>query len=265
MPTIFKVALHGGLGNQLFQYFFASIKAGQQAPADIHLITDFLGLYSSPRSVELHPLIEPRLSAGVRLSTAGLLPRARLPKVLKRITGREMALPIPGYGTIVDGYFQELAHYRTCPPPVMAEVLAQWRSPLRERLSLDIPGSGQLTHIRLGDFFNNPVTAREFAMRQLSAISGPTDLVTDQEDVLADELAKLNLSDHVRLLPSADMSAWDLIALMCRYESISTNGSTLAFWAAVLRGAQLHTTNNEHVAIWRLLGQATEKSNHGCK
>ena len=259
MPKIFKVVLHGGLGNQLFQYFFASIEAGKQAPADICLITDFLGRYSSPRSVELHPLIEPRLSEGVRLSAAGLLLRARLPKVLKRITGREMALPIPGYGTIVDGYFQELAHYRDCPPSVMAAVLAQWRSPLKGRLALDIPAVGRITHIRLGDFFNNPETARAFAARQLSAISGPTDLVTDQDDVLADELAKLDLSHHVRLLPSADMSAWDLMALMCRYESISTNGSTLAFWAAVIRGAQLHSTNQEHVAIWRLLGQATEK------
>lgn len=259
MPSIFKVALHGGLGNQLFQYFFASIKAGQQAQADIRLITDFLGHYSSPRSVELHPLIEPGLSEGVRLSTAGLLLRARLPKVLMRITGREMALPIPGYGTIVDGYFQELAHYRDCPPSVMSKVLAQWRSPLKERLALDIPGAGQITHIRLGDFFNNPEMAHTFAVRQLSAISGPTDLVTDQEEVLAEELAKLDLVHHVRLLPSANMSAWDLMALMCRYKSISTNGSTLAFWAAVFRRAQFHSTNQEHVAIWQLLGQATEK------
>lgn len=256
MPTIFRVALHGGLGNQLFQYFFASIKAGQQAPADIRLITDFLGRYSSPRSVELHPLIGPRLSNGVRLSTAGLLLRARLPKVLKRITGQEVALPLPVYGTIVDGYFQELQHYKNCPADVLAAELALWRRTLAERLSLNTLGRGRITHIRLGDFFNDREAAQSFAARQLSAISGPTDLVTDQEDVLADELAKLDLAHPVRLLPSADMSAWDLMALMCRYEAISTNGSTLAFWAAVIRGAQLQSTNQEHVAIWRLLLQA---------
>lgn len=260
MPAIFKVVLHGGLGNQLFQYFYASIKSGQQAPADICLITDFLERYISPRIFELHPLIESRLPESVRISTANLLLRARLPKLIKWITGREIALLIPGYGTIVDGYFQKLADYRDCPPSVMAAVLDQWRSILKEQLALDFSCTGQITHIRVGDFFNNTETARTFVARQLSAISSPTDLVTDQEDLLADELSKVHLAHPVRLLPSADMSAWDLMALLCRYEFISTNGSTLAFWASVIRGAQLHSTNQEHAAIWRLLVQATEKN-----
>jgi len=254
--------MHGGLGNQLFQYFFASTKTSQSRSNAMRLVTDFLGRYSSPRNIELLPLIESRLSDRLSLSNADALLRMRIPKLLKRITGREFVVSIPGYGLIVDGYFQELRNYKNCPGDVLAAELALWRSTLTQRLSLSLPGKGQITHIRLGDFFNDREAARSFAARQLSAISGPTDLVTDQEDVLADELAKLDLAHPVRLLPSADMSAWDLMALMCRYETISTNGSTLAFWAAVIRGAQLKSTNQEHVAIWRLLLQAEGEGEH---
>lgn len=252
------VVLHGGLGNQLFQYFHTCALAAQSRNAEIRLITNFLARYSSPRNIELLPFIESRLSDRLSLSNADALLRMRIPKLLKRITGRELVVSIPGYGVIVDGYFQEFGHFKSCPANVLAAELTQWRRTLAERLSLDTPGKGRITHIRLCDFFNDREAARSFAARQLSAISGPTDLVTDQEDVLADELAKRDLAHPVRLLPSADMSAWDLMALMCRYEAISTNGSTLAFWAAVIRGAQFHSTNQEHVAIWRLLGKATE-------
>jgi hypothetical protein len=253
------VVLHGGLGNQLFQYFHTCVLAAQSENAEIRLITDFLARYSSPRNIELLPLIELRLSDRLGLSNTGSLLRMRIPKVLKRVTGRELVVSIPGYGVIVDGYFQEIQHYKNCPAEVLAEELAVCRRTLTKRLSLDTPGKGRITHIRLGDFFDDRGAARSFASRQLLAITGPTDLVTDQEDVMADELAKLDLAHPVRLLPSADMPAWDLMALMCRYEVISTNGSTLAFWAAVIRGAELHSANQEHVAIWRLLGQATEK------
>lgn len=247
------VVLHGGLGNQLFQHFHACNLASQRGDTEVRLITDFLGRYSSPRSIELLPLVESCLAGRLRLSKADLLLRMRIPKLLKRITGRELVVSIPGYGVIVDGYFQELRYYKNYPGDLLAAELALWRSTLTERLSLDSPGKGRITHIRLGDFFNDQEAARSFATRQLSAINGPTDLVTDQEDVLADELSRLDLAHPVRLLPSADMSAWDLVALMCRYEVISTNGSTLAFWASVLRRATLQTTNPEHMDIWQLL------------
>lgn len=250
--------LHGGLGNQLFQYFYARLIFFQREGTELRLISDFLEHYRSPRSVELLPLIESDLTDRLSICSADGLLRLRIPKLLKRITGQEFVVSIPGYGVIVDGYFQELQHFKNFPAEVLAEELSLWRGTLSKRLSLDTLGRGRITHIRLGDFFNDHEAARSFAAQQLSAISGPTDLVTDQEDVLASELSKLDLAHPVRLLSSADMSAWDLMALMCRYESISTNGSTLVFWAAVIRGAQLHSTNQEHVAIWRLLIQATE-------
>jgi len=250
------VVLHGGLGNQVFQYFHTCALAAQSGNTEIRLITDFLARYSSPRNIELLPLIESRLSDRLRLSNTDSLLRMRIPKVLKRVTGQELVVSIPSYGVIVDGYFQELKHFKNFPADVLAAELNLWRRMLTERLSLHTPGRGRITHIRLGDFFNDREAARSFATRQLSAISGPTDLVTDQEDVLADELGKLNLPHPVNLLPSASMSAWDLMALLCRYEFISTNGSTLAFWAAVLRGAKFQSSNLEHMGIWQLLMHA---------
>jgi hypothetical protein len=247
------VVLHGGLGNQLFQYFRARTTTVKNKTAQIFLISDFLGRYSSPREIELTPLIELGASDQPRFCESNILLKLRLSKLIKRITGREFTLFVPGYGVIMDGYFQELRHYQKCPPSVLAAVLTEWRQILSKRLALSEPRSGRITHIRLGDFFNDDETARSFAVKQLSAICEPSDLVTDREDMLTEELAKLKLSHPVQLLPSAHMSAWDLMALMCRYETISTNGSTLAFWSAVIGGAQLHTTNREHVHIWRHL------------
>jgi hypothetical protein len=47
------------------------------------------------------------------------------------------------------------------------------------------------------------------------------------------------------------MNAWDLMRLFSRYGLIETNGSSLAFWAAILSGAQFKSSNRDHMALWR--------------
>ena len=251
------IVIHGGLGNQLFQYFIGRLHSRCASTSQLEIVIDFLGKYSSPRDLELLPLVDSELGAGAQLRTSDLILKARLPKVIKRLTGREILLPIYGYGTLVDGYFQRIRHYKNYPPSLVGAEIALWRSTLVDYLSLNTEIKGFITHIRLGDFFNDREAARAFAVQQLSAINAPTDLITDQEDVLSEELAKLKIPHPVRLLPTAHMTAWELMALLCRYESISTNGSTLAFWAAVIRGAQFQSTNKEHVARWHQLTEAS--------
>lgn len=250
------IILHGGLGNQLFQYFIGRLQSRCADNTKVRIVSDFLGRYGSPRDFELLPLVASELGAGVQLKISDFILKARLPKVIRRMTGKEMLLPIYGYGTLVDGYFQEISHYQCYLTSSVGAELNLWRNILMDYLTLDADVSGLVTHIRLGDFFNDREAARSFAVKQLSAINASTDLITDQEDVLTEELAKMKIPHSVRLLPTAHMTAWDLMKLMCRYESISTNGSTLAFWSAVIRGVNFESTNNHHESLFHLFTQA---------
>jgi hypothetical protein len=48
-----NVVLHGGLGNQLFQYYVSLILIQNQEKGTINLVTDYLGIYRSKREYEL--------------------------------------------------------------------------------------------------------------------------------------------------------------------------------------------------------------------
>ncbi len=253
--------LHGGLGNQLFQYFYARISSDPIDRKALHLTTSFLGDYSSPRAVELLPLISKHQQPDSIVSDPGILIRLRLPKLIRKVTGQEYRLQIPGFGMILDGYFQEFDQYCNISRTRLSSELALWRSMLAVILRLDLPAAGRLIHIRLGDFFSDRVAARNFATQQLLTIGEPADLVTDQEDVLLEALDDLKVIHPVQLVTSKEMSAWELMAFMCRYETISTNGSTLAFWATVMRRARLMSTNPDHMKIWQLTMAADEFKN----
>ncbi len=245
------VVLHGGLGNQLFQYFYSRLALDAFQLTSLCVVSDFLRDYDAPREIELEPLIESTQAGAVFYSTPSALLRMRLPKVLNKLTGLETPLVIPAFGVIVDGYFQKFNHYRNVSEVKIASELAIWRKALRSRLSLDQLQQGRLLHIRLGDFFHDLDLARTFTAERLAAIRSPTDVITDQEELVIGVLRDLQVSAPVRVVSTSNMPAWDLMQLMCRYESISTNGSTLAYWASVLCRAELLSTNPEHMKIWR--------------
>lgn len=247
------VVLHGGLGNQLFQYFFATLLSAAPPQARIQLVTGLLSRYQSARDFELRPLVDhlgPRVGSRAR---AGPLLRLRIPKLLGRLTSSEVVVRLPWYGTLVDGYFQESRQYERFDADVVATTLADWRRTLAAEGRLAPKQRERLTHIRLADFMRTSAEAASFAADRLAAIGSPSDVVTDQEDLVGAQLRQPRLRTCCTLVPTGSMSAWELLLLFSRYRRISTNGSTLAFWAAILSDAQLETTNMEHMKIWGML------------
>jgi hypothetical protein len=248
-----RVVLHGGLGNQLFQYFIGRLEAKRRCIDTVLLVAGLLTTYETSRVLELNPLVQAEPPPRAQSTAVDMLSRARLPKIAWRLAGREFVLTVPCYGVIIDGYFQWQGSYRAYSPANIAEVVGAWRRALAGPLQLMSPRRRHVTHVRLGDFFDSQETARQFTRARLKTLQGPTDLVTDQEDLVNEQLFSLQLPFDVRVVPTAEMSAWDLLALFCRYEHIATNGSSLAFWAAVLADAQLESSNPDHMDIWRLI------------
>ena len=108
---------------------------------------------------------------------------------------------------------------------------------------------GQLLHIRLSDFFRSNDEARNFVREKLLQLTKETDLVTDQEALVQEELSQLSLPFNVKLLNTKNMTAWKLFSVMSEYEFIETNGSSLAVWAAILSNSEFKTSNLEHQYI----------------
>lgn len=250
MQTV-KTVLHGGLGNQLFQLFVAQLEARCTQIARLHLYDDKLARYSSARDVELGPLLGTPPIAQVGRSDG--LARLRLPKLLCKLSRRERVWRIPGYGVLVDGYFQDpklLAGYAAADRDA---VLAAWRDSLGPGQLAAQATEARVTHFRLGDFFSSHEAALQAAKERLDRVDGNTDVMTDQEELVRSVLAQHPAKPGIRIVTTQGMSAWQVLHEFSKYRSVDTNGSSLAFWAATLSNAKFTSTNADHVNAWRML------------
>lgn len=248
------VVLHGGLGNQLFQYFKAALYANDTDGALV-VTADLLGRYKAAHTLELLPLLKLEMENGrPSIAPVNRLCQLRLPKIIARLFGKEVVVVFPFFGAVVDGYFQTPLDY------VMHQRVA-WQTLLqRWRLALDLSDVSatrlkKITHIRLSDFFHSEKEALLHAEAQLRSLKEETDIVTDQEELVSAAIKSVALPFTVRLVPSRGFTGWEVFRLFARYDRISTNGSTLAFWAAVLARVEFTSTNKDHEELWHLLTQ----------
>ncbi|HEY8876213.1 MAG TPA: hypothetical protein VIN03_01535, partial [Roseateles sp.] len=80
------------------------------------------------------------------------------------------------------------------------------------------------------------------------------DLMTDQEALVQNILERPGAGrPAIRIVSTQGMSAWQVLREFSNYREIDTNGSSLAFWAAVLCGAHFSSSNPQHVDAWRVL------------
>jgi len=247
------VLLHGGLGNQLFQYFTGCLVAERFALPSMSLITEKLEKYTTSRAFELQVLLENAILPVTVVEKADIIAQMRIPKIIWKFTKRELLFSFPGYGLIIDGYFQSLSQYQKYNNTEAGKVLEVWRHELLSANLLKPVVRQNVTHVRLGDFFRSSTEARVFARKCLLDLKTDTDLVTDQESLLEEEISKIKLPFNIHIIPSVGLTAWELISIFSEYRIIQTNGSSLAFWAAILSKGRLKTSNTNHQAIWKRL------------
>jgi hypothetical protein len=182
-----------------------------------------------------------------------VLCRMRVPKFVDRITGHQPIIRLLSGTSIVDGYFQSVAQYEHHEPRVMQARILDWRNWLRTIDLIRVPKRAQLVHIRLGDFHSSRQHAREFAIKRLAMAEAGADIISDDESLIEEAIARLRLRHELRVLPTANRDAWSVLKFMSGYKNIMTNGSTLAFWAAILAGATLQSTEDSHMALFSLI------------
>ena len=180
--------------------------------------------------------------------------RLRLPKIVSRFfCKKDFALHIPCYGYIVDGYYQAIDDYVYFSEECISNAITSIRRTLIENNILSNPSREKIMHLRLTDFFISSQDARAHVKKCLSEIDSDMDFVTDQDDILLEELKNFKSQFKLNLIPTVNMKAWDLFTLMSSYKKIITNGSSLPLWAAILARTELITDNKNHFALWSKL------------
>ncbi len=225
------VRTHGGLGNQLFQIFYARLLSGA-AGTDYAERHDLNYEHHFARS-DVVPSPPKRCTPVQRA-----ISRTRLPKLLGRSgLSRGERITI-GRDIYLDGYFQDAADYAGFGDPVIAAGVERFRSELSiARQSGDNPRT--LYHIRLGDFFDDAQAALTHAQERVAALTPGSTVITNQEELFQSAPIRFAMeARNCRIIPSADLAAEDVLRLMATYGTIVTNDSTLALWASVLGNAR---------------------------
>jgi len=249
-----RVVLQGGLGNQLFQFFLGLLEAHHQCFRELRLFATLLGRYSSPRTLEIANLID--IGPGslpVHVCPIDPLSSLRIPKVASKFIAADVRLRIPGFGTLLDGYYQEPRYFMEFDAALVADTLSQWRARLKHQGLLVERDMDAVVHLRLRDFFGTQEATTHFVRDSLSSLGHKADIVTDDEDIVADVLRHAGSPASLQLAPTREMTAWDVLRILTHYSRIRTNGSSLAFWAAVLGRIEFESSNSAHVELWRYL------------
>ena len=232
------IRTHGGLGNQLFQIFFALALADRTQDNDIKV---FHHLRYKHR-FELSPILE-RYRKETSLDRYRIISSLRMPKVLTKMGLRSSGYLHVGSLYVLDDYFQDLRHY-TC------FTTKNLKSSMKTIKSLfihePISKKDSLYHLRLKDFFRNESEEKGHLLERIKDMRNGSDIITNN-DGLFERLVDSTLLERrsIRLIKTSHAKAEDILRLMMNYRTIDSNGSTLALWAAVLSSANLNSGDLE--------------------
>jgi len=236
------VRTHGGLGNQIFQILYARLLGRGREPDLVHDI-------NYPHAFGLS-------AAFVGHSHPGLVGRlvsaSRIPKVLEKARLSTRGVVTLGSVTFVDGYFQDTRFYESFSSAAILDNIERLRSELR--VSRETIHGAELHHIRLGDFFSDEQSQIDYLSTRLQDLPDRAFIITNREDLVDAAICGPSLkARNLSIVSSASASADETLRLMSEYETIVSNDSTLAFWAACLGGRQLVTPSQQLNALFAQL------------
>lgn len=224
---------HGGLGNQLFQSYFALCCKNHHGYDRIIRIHDnnYYHKFEADKNLE---------QIGLKASWAeATLSAMRIPKIMKKLFRFDREFLDLGCINILDGYFQDKTSYGQFSSNSKSDALSQLRAIMEVReTNTVIPR--RLEHIRLGDFFSNSLSEEAAARNILASIKTASDIITNNEHLVQSICLEGHLPTELNLITTDGMSGIELLHLMGQYEEISSNNSTLALWAALLYKRQLY-------------------------
>lgn len=249
------IVLHGGLGNQLFQFFRGLLILLEHPRYKIFFQEYFLDKYPVSREYSLSPITK-ALYFCHRIKKVNFFIRMRfLVKIINKILRKDLIISIWPCYIIVDGYFQNALNYKDINKDAIKGAIDLLRKITQEKLLINKPIKKEIHHIRLTDFFVSEEKSRKFIQDFLNCCNGNINVITDDEDLFFDIVKNTKLSFRVNVIPTKNSSSWDLLHILSSYRVVNTNGSSLAFWGALLSGGVLITSNKEHQELFTFINE----------
>lgn len=216
---------HGGLGNQIFQIFYAlSIRENERD----RIYLQHLNYYKHKFSLEI-----PTDSLGIKKPNLlqSIIMHSRVIKLCEKFHLNNGDFDF--FGTrMLDGYFQCPYDYHHMRPNDLRDSLEL----LRKVFGIKTPArKAGLIHLRLGDFFSREEEKIKQIHKSLDDAPLGFDIVTNEYDLLGKTEFKDKLKNkNLQIICTNGYSAHKLLLLMSNYKLIVSNGSTIALWAAIL-------------------------------
>lgn len=237
---------HGGLGNQLFQLFYALLLSKLKPVRFIHDDKYKHGFDCAlPKSEFLI-----NVDGGQKY-----LLQLKVPKVLKKIRLSEKEY-IRLFGNYyLDGYFQDLKKYICFDRGMMCEGIDLLRNICG--VNSDVKNVFWLYHLRMGDFFFEEKEEIKYAESIISGVKEGGVVISNRDDLFCSGKLK-DLCDirGINYQPTAEYTPFKLLKYISGFHVINSNGSTLAFWAGLLGKKKVFLNHGELQDLYEYLDSA---------
>ena len=250
MPIVYVVRTHGGLGNQIFQIFYAILLRNRDSRARLVAIHDS----SYKHKFKLDKKLKMAYS-----SELGRVPifisKLRLPKIISRLFRREIRfLKLLNY-RFLDGYFQDVRNYSNFDDAEISAAINELIKHLVPKVKKS-DRSAILYHFRLLDFFKSESEELEYIKTQFAGLPAKSSIVTNNDKLFrSPEIQKHLNQKNIKHIESDGLSAIAVLSLMMKYGVINSNNSTLAFWAAIFNGCELNVEDEGLKCLYTVLSQ----------
>lgn len=224
------VNTHGGLGNQIFQIFYALNLCEK---LDAKLFLNHILYYKHGFTLQLPT---EKLDVGKPSNFDLILMHTRIGKIMENTKLSSGDIKICNK-IILDGYFQNPKLYNA----FSTQCLKKCLNKLTNAFEISPPTiDAELLHLRLGDFFRTRQEKLEEAYIELKKATNGQHIITDDEELmLLSEFTKIIKKNNLKLIKTSNFSAYKLLKFISNYQKITSNGSTLSIWASLLSGAKL--------------------------
>ena len=233
MKVLFRTC--GGLGNQIFQYFF---------------LFCILEKYKSTQVVHYHSVNYDRIAEHEfpydnHLSVPSLfdvfLIKLRLLPLFRALGFKNLFFLKFGDILIVDGYYQSKESYF-----IFSKIqLHNSFSKIREVIFNDFTKQkvrSSLFHLRIGDFFNSISEERSFIIMSLKHLDSGTFVISNNDELIINDLEIQEILSLGGLIyiKTFGFTALQLLELFCGFERIKSSGSSLSFAAAIFSDVDIN-------------------------
>lgn len=234
------VILHGGFGNQLFQYLKAKLEQKKNLNSILYLHTSCLKNYKVARAFELDSVIS---NKDILVSQKKWFCRFRFLKLINRFLNQEIIFQFSSNVIVIDGYYQHLESYSKYTEKEILDVIHEIS--LKFQPNVKKIKKDRIIHLRLTDFFLDSESAYSYVITYLNEINSKSEIITDDDSLINKAIRYLGKEELLTIVKTSDLSPHKLIHLFSNYQSIYSNGSSLAFWASVINKSNLYTTDDK--------------------